>query len=581
MRRFNAQVRAAHRVGRPRGARQLVSRSAARTAMRATRSRRWRCWPRAPGRRCVEYTPLPIDGRDPERLYRRVRYGPVEVFLLDYRSYRGVQQRQPPAGRPARRRRTSARRSWPGSKRALAASTARVEGDGEQPADRPGRRRWPRSLRGRRQRRCRAAARPRAGDRPAAPVHPRSSASTTSCGSPATCTTPRRTTTIRRGRASPSSRRSGSSWPGRCMPGPSGRTPLDPTFGPEVRFLGIPAGMKPNRPPSEGLQFFGRLVVEAATGALRASLHNRAGREIFSDHPAIRRTALSRGGSRLFGHTDAPGLAADLTAAGFVVGAYEYLTGAVIATATAPGPVQTWRHANLTAAAELLRAAYATHDPLRPFGGAGHADDWVEVRRRVDHDPRLRRLRARAERRRPLGQRRSRRRRTGDAARVGDGPPGAAGGGAGGARPGARRAGARRRDGGGGHGAVVGDVVTGGVRQRRRATPLRPARLPLRRVVHVGADQRCRRRSAAPIDQRGVGQPRRQHPAVDRQGRFAAFQAGDGGATRELGVGRRLHRLRVGRQDARDAGPALVDGHRPGGRGIAMRPPSPPPPPPE
>ena len=64
--------------------------------------------------------------------------------------------------------------------------------------------------------------------------------------------------------------------------GTFGPNALDPTFGPEVRFLGIPAGMKPNRPPSEGLQFFGRLVAEAATGALRASLHNRSGREIFS-----------------------------------------------------------------------------------------------------------------------------------------------------------------------------------------------------------------------------------------------------------------------------------------------------------
>ena len=64
--------------------------------------------------------------------------------------------------------------------------------------------------------------------------------------------------------------------------GTFGPNALDPTFGPEVRFLGIPAGMKPNRPPSEGLQFFGRLVAEASTGALRASLHNRSGREIFS-----------------------------------------------------------------------------------------------------------------------------------------------------------------------------------------------------------------------------------------------------------------------------------------------------------
>ena len=39
--------------------------------------------------------------------------------------------------------------------------------------------------------------------------------------------------------------------------GTFGPNPLDATFGPEVRFLGIPPGMKPNRPPSDGFQFFG------------------------------------------------------------------------------------------------------------------------------------------------------------------------------------------------------------------------------------------------------------------------------------------------------------------------------------
>jgi alkaline phosphatase D len=64
--------------------------------------------------------------------------------------------------------------------------------------------------------------------------------------------------------------------------GTFGPNALDPTFGPEVRYLSIPDGMKPNRPPSEGLQFFGRVVVEAKTEALRASLHDRAGRELYT-----------------------------------------------------------------------------------------------------------------------------------------------------------------------------------------------------------------------------------------------------------------------------------------------------------
>lgn len=57
---------------------------------------------------------------------------------------------------------------------------------------------------------------------------------------------------------------------------------LDPTFGPEARFVGIPAGMKGNRPPSEGLQFFGTLEIDAASKTLTAKLHNVAGKELFS-----------------------------------------------------------------------------------------------------------------------------------------------------------------------------------------------------------------------------------------------------------------------------------------------------------
>jgi alkaline phosphatase D len=62
--------------------------------------------------------------------------------------------------------------------------------------------------------------------------------------------------------------------------GTFGPAALDRTFGPEVRFLGIPAGMKPDRPPSEGLQFFGLLEVEGRSGVLRAELRNRDGRTL-------------------------------------------------------------------------------------------------------------------------------------------------------------------------------------------------------------------------------------------------------------------------------------------------------------
>jgi alkaline phosphatase D len=64
--------------------------------------------------------------------------------------------------------------------------------------------------------------------------------------------------------------------------GTFGPAVLDPTFGPEVRFLGIPPGMKPNRPPSEGLQFFGTLRIDGRRQVLTAALHNRKGETIWS-----------------------------------------------------------------------------------------------------------------------------------------------------------------------------------------------------------------------------------------------------------------------------------------------------------
>ena len=59
-------------------------------------------------------------------------------------------------------------------------------------------------------------------------------------------------------------------------------TPLDATFGPEVKFVSVPPGMKPNRPPSEGLQFFGRGQVAAGSEVQTVSLHDRDGRELYS-----------------------------------------------------------------------------------------------------------------------------------------------------------------------------------------------------------------------------------------------------------------------------------------------------------
>jgi alkaline phosphatase D len=58
--------------------------------------------------------------------------------------------------------------------------------------------------------------------------------------------------------------------------------PLDGTFGPEVRFSGVPSDLSPNRPPSAGLQFFGLLEVDPRTRVLTVSLVNTAGTRVYT-----------------------------------------------------------------------------------------------------------------------------------------------------------------------------------------------------------------------------------------------------------------------------------------------------------
>jgi alkaline phosphatase D len=57
---------------------------------------------------------------------------------------------------------------------------------------------------------------------------------------------------------------------------------FDGTFGPEAKFVGIPKGMKGNRPPSDGFQFFGTLKISARTRALTAELHDLAGKVLYT-----------------------------------------------------------------------------------------------------------------------------------------------------------------------------------------------------------------------------------------------------------------------------------------------------------
>jgi alkaline phosphatase D len=56
---------------------------------------------------------------------------------------------------------------------------------------------------------------------------------------------------------------------------------LDDTFGPQVVFQSIRPGTKSRRPPSDGLQFFGRIDIDGQTGELTVSHYNVAGERLW------------------------------------------------------------------------------------------------------------------------------------------------------------------------------------------------------------------------------------------------------------------------------------------------------------
>jgi alkaline phosphatase D len=59
---------------------------------------------------------------------------------------------------------------------------------------------------------------------------------------------------------------------------------LDDTFGPQVKFSSVERGMRQNRPPSDGLQFFGMVRIDAKTRVMAVSLHNLEGAVIYKIH---------------------------------------------------------------------------------------------------------------------------------------------------------------------------------------------------------------------------------------------------------------------------------------------------------
>ncbi len=57
---------------------------------------------------------------------------------------------------------------------------------------------------------------------------------------------------------------------------------MDNTFGPQLRFASVPPTMKPNRPPSEGLQFFGAIRIDGQSEVATVTLHNSSGEKLYS-----------------------------------------------------------------------------------------------------------------------------------------------------------------------------------------------------------------------------------------------------------------------------------------------------------
>jgi alkaline phosphatase D len=56
---------------------------------------------------------------------------------------------------------------------------------------------------------------------------------------------------------------------------------IDRTFGPDVRYSSAPEGMKQNRPPTEGMQYFGTVRIDGVTEVMTVSLLDIEGRTLF------------------------------------------------------------------------------------------------------------------------------------------------------------------------------------------------------------------------------------------------------------------------------------------------------------
>jgi alkaline phosphatase D len=64
--------------------------------------------------------------------------------------------------------------------------------------------------------------------------------------------------------------------------GTYGPNALDKTFGPDLKWVSVPAGNKENRSPAVGQQYFGMATIDGVTEVMRVSLHDLEGRELYA-----------------------------------------------------------------------------------------------------------------------------------------------------------------------------------------------------------------------------------------------------------------------------------------------------------
>ena len=63
--------------------------------------------------------------------------------------------------------------------------------------------------------------------------------------------------------------------------GTFGPNDVDRTFGPDIKYVSVPAGNKQNRAPAVGQQYFGVAKVDGATETMRVALHDLTGKELY------------------------------------------------------------------------------------------------------------------------------------------------------------------------------------------------------------------------------------------------------------------------------------------------------------